>query len=186
MVMGMPRWFGWTRDPEQARRVALLKKTSVFAGLPRRLLGRLGAQLFEKAYAAGDLVFREGDPGKGLFVLLDGSVAIIRTTPDGEQSLASLGPGACFGELALIDDQPRSATARATTPCRLLILYRSHFEALVEGDRAIAVVVMRNLLRTLAGYVRQANVALGERAGAASEPAVPGDGSGMPRTPGAP
>lgn len=69
---GAPRWLSWARDPEQARRVALLAATPVFAGLPRRLLGRLGAHLFAKAYEAGEVVFREGDPGKGLFIILDG------------------------------------------------------------------------------------------------------------------
>jgi CRP-like cAMP-binding protein len=185
MAMGIDRWFAWARDPEQMRRVALLEQAPVFAGLPRRLLGRLAVQLFEKAYGAGEVVFREGDPGKGLFVVLDGGVAITRRTPGGEQRLSALGPGACFGELALIDDLPRSATARATVPSRLLILYRSHFEALVEGDRSIALVVMRNLLRTLAGYVRMANDLSGGQAVPALEAASAGD-PGRPELGGGP
>jgi CRP-like cAMP-binding protein len=132
----------------------VLARTPVFAGLPRRLLGRLAAQLFEKGYEAGDIVFRQGDPGKGLFVVLTGEVEVLRESIRGTERLALFGPGSAFGEMALIDDQPRSATARVTAPTRLLILYRTHFDALVEGDRAIALVVMRNLLRTLASYVR--------------------------------
>ena len=129
----------------------------MFAGLSRRLLARLAVQLFEKAYAPGETVFREGDPGKGLFIVLDGEVEIIRETAQGDQRLATYAPGTAFGELALIDDLPRSATARTSTPSRLLILYRSHFETLIAGDKATALVVMHNLLRTLAGYVRQRN-----------------------------
>jgi CRP/FNR family cyclic AMP-dependent transcriptional regulator len=157
MLRQLPAWLGWIRDPAQLDRVAILARTPLFAGLPRRLLGRLGAQLFEKGYAAGEQVFREGDPGKALFVVLTGEVEVLRETPLGGERLAVFGPGTAFGELALIDDLPRSATARATTPARLLILYRTHFEALVEGDRGIALVVMRNLLRTLSGYVRAVN-----------------------------
>ncbi|MGH7320557.1 MAG: cyclic nucleotide-binding domain-containing protein, partial [Candidatus Rokuibacteriota bacterium] len=164
MVRGISDWLGWAWDAEHARRVALLAETPVFAGLSRRLLGHLGAALFEKAYVPGDVVFHEGDPGKGLFIVLDGAVAITRSTPDGEQHLATLGPGEAFGELALIDDLPRSATARITAPSRLLILYRSHFEGLVEGNRGIALVVTRNLLRRLATYVRRAGGTLPERA----------------------
>jgi CRP/FNR family transcriptional regulator, cyclic AMP receptor protein len=174
--MRLPPWLRWTLDPEQARRVALLARTPIFAGLPRRLLARLGAALFEKAYEPGDVVFREGDPGKGLFIILDGTVAITRATPSGEQDLATLGPGDAFGELALIDDLPRSATAQVTAPTRLLILYRSHFEALVEGDRGVALVVMRNLLRRLASYVRSA-----DRVSPAQAPPLDGDPSS--RTP---
>ena len=64
--------------------------------------------------------------------------------------------GGYFGELALIDDQPRFASARAAEASRLLILYRSDFEDLIEGQRTLAIQVMGNLLKTLAGYVRRA------------------------------
>lgn len=166
----VPRWLHWARDPEQARRVELLATTPVFAGLPRRLLGRLAVRLFEKAYATDEEVFREGDPGKGLFIVSEGTILISRVTPGGEQTLAELGSGDSFGELALIDDAPRSATARAVTPARLLILYRAHFESLVEGHGRFAFVVMRNLLRTLAVYVRRNNSLLVDATG----PGAPG------------
>jgi CRP/FNR family cyclic AMP-dependent transcriptional regulator len=155
MARLVPRWLGWAKDPEQVRRVALLARTPIFAGLSRRLLGRLAAMLFEKAYGPGEVVFRQGDPGKGLFIVVEGAVEITRESAYGEQQLATLSPGEAFGELALIDDLPRSATARVAGPSRLLILYRSHFEALVEGDRGVALVVARNLLRRLASYVRR-------------------------------
>ena len=160
MFADSPRWLRWARDEEQVRRVALLAQTPVFAGLPRRSLGRIGAQLFEKRYEAGDVIFQEGEPGKGLFIVLDGSLAIVRTTPHHEQTLMTVGPGGSFGEMALIDDLPRSATARVLTASRLLILYRTNFEALVEGDRAIATAVLKNLLRILAAYVRRTNALL--------------------------
>ena len=65
-----------------------------------------------------------------------------------------------------------AATAQATVPTRLLILYRSHFEDLVAGDRAIALVVARNLLRLLAGYVRAANLTRAKAEAAAIPPAI--------------
>jgi CRP/FNR family cyclic AMP-dependent transcriptional regulator len=180
MLDRVPRWLGWIRDVEHVRRVGILARTPVFAGLPRRLLARLAVQLFEKAYAPGETVFAEGDPGKGLFVVLDGEVEILRETAQGPQRIVAFGPGTAFGELALIDDLPRSATARATAPTRLLILYRSHFEELVAGDRAIALVVMKNLLRLLAGYVRAANVPR-PKPEAAPAPAADGGASAGPR-----
>ena len=176
MLERLPGWLGWARDTEHARRVAILARTPVFAGLPRRLLARLAVQLFEKAYAPGEAAFSEGDPGKGLFVVLDGEGAFVRETAQGPQRIVTFGPSTAFGELALIDDLPRSATALATTPTRLLILYRSHFEDLVAGDRAIALVVSKNLLRLLAGYVRAANVTRA-KVEAAAAPAPAGDGS---------
>ena len=179
------RWLGWARDAEHARRMAILARTPVFTGLPRRLLARLAVQLFEKSYGPGEIVFREGDPGKGLFVILEGEVEIVRETAQGEQRVATFGPSTAFGEMALIDDLPRSATARASGPTHLLILYRSHFETLVEGDKAVALVVMHNLLRTLAGYVRAMTVTRPARVEPA--PALPGAAAaGSLPPPGAP
>jgi CRP/FNR family cyclic AMP-dependent transcriptional regulator len=185
MARVVPRWLEWARDPEQVRRVALLARTPIFAGLSRRLLGRLAATLFEKAYGPGEVVFREGDPGKGLFIILEGAVDITRESAYGEQQLTTLGPGEAFGELALIDDLPRSATARVNTPSRLLILYRSHFETLVEGHRGVALVVARNLLRRLASYVRRTGAM--PAGSAAADPGGPGSrrepGRTEPRNP---
>jgi CRP-like cAMP-binding protein len=69
--------------------------------------------------------------------------------------LNTLGPGDAFGELALIDDFPRSATAQQATDGRLFILYKSDFDALMEGNARIAMVVMRNLARQLTIYARR-------------------------------
>jgi CRP/FNR family transcriptional regulator, cyclic AMP receptor protein len=181
VISSPSRWFGWTRDPEHAHRMAILSRTPVFAGLPRRLLGRLAGKFFEKSYAPGEVIFHEGDPGKCLFVVLEGEIEILQQTNEGERRIVFFGPSTAFGELALIDDLPRSATARASVPSRLLILYRSHFEALVGGDRGIAFVVMQNLLRMLAGYVRAANRASAGRSEAPA-PASP-TGGGVPAAP---
>ena len=152
--MAMLHWPMWTVDPEQLRRLQLLEKVPLFAGLSRRQLGKLLVKLFEKEYEAGETIFLEGEPGKALFIVLDGRVSICRAGPEGEHRLATLAPGAYFGELALIDDLPRSATARADEHSALLILYKSHFDDLIEGHSTIAIRVMGNLLKALAGYVR--------------------------------
>src|SRR6185369_10469609 len=147
-------WREWAMDPEQVRRLRLLGGVPLFVGLTRRQLGKLLVKLFEKNYTGGETIFREGDPGKAVFIVLDGRISIIRSVEGTEKTLASLGPGAYFGELALIDDQPRFAAARAEEETILLILYKSHFDDLIEGQKALAIRVMENLLKTLAGYVR--------------------------------
>ncbi|HEY1374172.1 MAG TPA: cyclic nucleotide-binding domain-containing protein [Candidatus Binatia bacterium] len=147
-------WREWATDPEQLRRLRMLGSVPLFAGLNRHQLGKLLIKLFEKRYPAGETIFREGDPGKAVFIVLDGKISIIRAAEGAEKPLAVLGPGTYFGELALIDDQPRFAAARADEDTTLLILYKSHFDDLIEGQKALAVHVMENLLKTLAGYVR--------------------------------
>ena len=151
----LPQWLAWAADPEQLRRAPFLARSPLFAGLPHRLLARLATRFFEKAYRPGDIVFEEGDSGRALFVVVEGAVEIIRARAEGAYVLSTLGPGDAFGELALIDDFPRSASARVATPGRLLILYKSDFDALMEGNSRIALVVMRNLSRLLAIYARR-------------------------------
>jgi CRP/FNR family transcriptional regulator, cyclic AMP receptor protein len=150
------RWLEQITDHELLRRLAILERVPLFAGLSRRQLGKLLVKFFEKEYGPGEAIFNEGDPGKALFIILTGRVSICRALNEGEELLATLGGGNYFGELALIDDQPRFAGARAMEPSRLLILYRSDFEDLMEGQRTLAIQVMSNLLKTLAGYVRRA------------------------------
>jgi len=100
-------------------------------------------------------------------------VEITRATAQGAYILNTLGPGDAFGELALIDDFPRSATARIVTmPGRLLILYKSDFDALMDGNPRIALVVMRNLSRLLAIYARRTPV-LATESGRGPETAGP-------------
>jgi CRP/FNR family cyclic AMP-dependent transcriptional regulator len=148
-------WLTQVMDHDQLVRLEILAKVPLFAGLSSRQLGKLLVKFFEKEYGPGETIFNEGDPGKALFVVLAGSVSICRALNEGEELLAQLSAGDYFGELALIDDQPRFASARATEAARLLILYRSDFEELMEGQRVLAIQVMGNLLKTLAGYVRR-------------------------------
>ena len=143
-------------DREQLRRLQLLKNVPLFAGLSQRQLGKLLVKLFEKEYPLGETIFMQGEPGKALFIVLTGKILIFRSGQEGEEHLATLTAGSYFGELALIDDQPRSATVRAAEPSVLLILYKSDFDDLIEGHKAIAIKVMANLLKALAGYVRAA------------------------------
>ena len=125
-------------------------------------LGRLATRFLEKAYSAGEVVFHEGDPGRALFVVVEGTVEITQATPGGEHLVRTLGAGDAFGELALLDESRRSRSARVAAPARLLILYKTDFDALIDGEARIAVVVMRNLSRLLAAYARSNPVVVSE------------------------
>ena len=82
-------------------------------------------------FEADEVVFREGDRGDWLYVVLDGEVEISRRVPGGGEALITrLGRGECFGEIALVSDRPRSATARSVTPVNLLAVDRDAFQAL--------------------------------------------------------
>jgi len=82
-------------------------------------------------FEPGQVVFREGDRGDWLYVIVDGEVEVLKTIPErGEACLRTLGPGECFGEIALVSDRPRSATVRSLTNANLLAVDREAFQAL--------------------------------------------------------
>ncbi len=158
------RWFQRWLDPRQRDRLQVLAQVPLFYGLAQRQLGKLLIKLFERNYQAGEMIFARGEAGKALFIVISGKISIFRSHDEMEEELAVLTTGSYFGELALIDDQPRSASARAVEASVLLILYKTDFDDLIESHKAIATQVMTNLLRTLAGYIRGAQFQSSSRA----------------------
>ena len=107
---------------------------------------------------AGHVLFREGDPGDKLYVLLEGKVRISRQVPGmGEEALAVLRAGTHFGEMALIDDFPRSADARAHEACKLFVVRKEDMEDLLFVDRDLAYDLLWSFVRTLSSRLRETN-----------------------------
>lgn len=139
-----------------ARRAELAAKTEAFRRIP--LFRHLGdAQLIRvlaatraKAFAAGDVVLTEGEPADAMYVVLSGAVRIEKSGV----AVAALEPGAHFGELALLDGAPRSATAVMTSAGRLLRLRRDALDEVTDQDPGIAVSILRTFAATLAARLR--------------------------------
>ncbi len=110
-----------------------------------------------KAYEEGQVIFREGDAGDGLFVLVKGSVRISKQGATGEEALAILEPHAFFGEMALIDLSPRAADAIANDPTHLFFLPLTELRALFESHHQIALKVLYALCEVLAQRLRETN-----------------------------
>lgn len=108
---------------------------------------------FARDYAAGDVLFREGEPGDNMYVIQAGSVEIRRKVGEQERVLAVLPPGEFFGEMAIINQRPRSATAVVREPSRLLVIEGRTFEAMLRGRVEIAV----RMIKALAGRLERAN-----------------------------
>ena len=106
-----------------------------------------------RRFRRDETVFHQGDPGDALYVVASGRVKVVLPSPDtGEPAiLATLGPGGFFGELALLDGAPRSATAVALDPVEASVLRRDAFDRLVDTEPALR----RALLASLAGEIRR-------------------------------
>jgi CRP/FNR family cyclic AMP-dependent transcriptional regulator len=132
---------------------AHLRNVPLFSVLGDAELAPLAKQARRRRYKPGQAVFREGDVGETLYIIVSGQVSIEKLGPSSETvHIAQRGPGEHFGELALLDDQPRSADAVTATECELLMLDRPMLKSILERNPAIAWV----LIRSLAARLREA------------------------------
>jgi CRP/FNR family transcriptional regulator, cyclic AMP receptor protein len=136
----------------------ILEQIDLFAGLPTIHLKRVADIGVEVSYKRGSKMFEEGDAGDKFYVILDGSIRISRTVPGmGEEALAVLRAGNYFGEMSLIDESPRSATALAHEACQLFEVGRQDLEELLFVDRDLAYEFLWNVVRTLSRRLRATN-----------------------------
>ncbi len=130
----------------------------LFSGLQRDEIQKFADLTRERSYPKGSVILFQDDPGDSLFVLRAGRVKVVLIGEDGrEVILGVLEPGAHFGELALIDDQPRSAHVIAMDDSQLLILRREDFRRRVEANPTVAWALLTELSRRL----RRADVKIG-------------------------
>jgi CRP-like cAMP-binding protein len=138
--------------------VELLSKISLFSALQPSYLRRIANLGIEEDYQAGGVIFKEGDQGDKMYLILSGAVRIGRQVPGmGEEALAVLRAGTHFGEMALIDDFPRSADARAHEACKLFVIRKEDMEDLLFVDRDLAYDLLWSFIRTLSSRLRETN-----------------------------
>jgi CRP-like cAMP-binding protein len=145
-------------SPVPASVVDALGKIELFRGIRPEGLERIAGICSEESFRVTDVVFREGEVGDKLYLILDGKIRISREVSGmGEEALAVLGPGAAFGEMSLIDDFPRSADARVHERCRLLVLTKEALEDLLFLDKDLAYEILWNFVRILSSRLRETN-----------------------------
>lgn len=136
----------------------LLKKVALFQGLTQGQLAKVAGIAQTRAYEGGAHLFREGEAGHEVFILLSGKVRISKHVPGiGEEALAILEPGQYFGEMALIEDSPRSADAIAHTACSVWVIERAALDQLMFTDKDLAYVLLWTFVRTLSERLRETN-----------------------------
>ena len=111
----------------------------------------------KRQVAAGEVIFREGDAGDGLFIVLKGSVRISKRGATGEEALAVLAPPAYFGEMALIDLSARAADAIANEPSELFFIPLQDLRSIIETQHKIALKILYALCEVLAQRLRETN-----------------------------
>jgi CRP/FNR family transcriptional regulator, cyclic AMP receptor protein len=139
----------------------LLRSIPLFTALSRDELGKIAELCETQSWESGEYIFREGEPGNRLYIIVEGSVRISRQIPGaGEEALAVLKRGALFGELAVIDKGERSTDAISHGGTTALTISRSEFEMLLEFNRDLAYKVLWAVVRMLSGRLRSTNDSL--------------------------
>ncbi len=128
-------------------RIAFLQRSELFHHVPAELVERVVSELAEICVRAGEPVFEIGDRGDAVYLVVEGQLELVAEGV----SLLTRSPGECVGEFALIDDEPRSATAVALTNVRLLRWERKEFQRTLSSHPAVA----RSIFRMLTGKLRQ-------------------------------
>ena len=134
--------------------VEALARVPIFSTLTPETLGRMAQEFILETFRPGGVIARQGDPGDRFYAVVSGQVEVLRQERSGLQKLVvTLGPGDCFGETALLQTVPRTATIRATGPVQLLSISRAGFERLVK---ALPGVDLSRTLRATAALHRSA------------------------------
>ena len=140
--------------------IEALRSCALFAKVDEATLALCASSLRVRRYRKNETIFHEGDPGDSLYIVESGSVKIVLLSPESEEGaiIATLSRGDFFGELALLDGAPHSATAVAMEPTDALVLKRDRFEDLVETEPLLRRALFAGLvteLRRLTGHVQE-------------------------------
>jgi serine/threonine protein phosphatase PrpC len=142
IVVRAPNPFGSATDEVKVS-PGRLRKIALFEQLSNQQLGQVADHMRVIEAAVGQVIFREGDPGQAMYMVLHGSIEIRANGT----LVATVEEGGIFGEMALIDDSPRSATAEVSASCELACLGREEFQAILHHDCDLAVPILWSLLQ---------------------------------------
>jgi CRP-like cAMP-binding protein len=129
---------------------ALLRRHPLFRELDPKMCEQLAANAKTKNFARGVTIFAKGDPGLCLFAVINGTVQVTTASSEGKSAVFNqIGEGEIFGEIALLDGQPRTADAAAFTDCRLMIIERRDFLPLLRNYPEVAIKLLELLCARL-------------------------------------
>ena len=151
-----------TTHVTQERMITFLLATPMFESLDPAEIKQLTRIIEVRELAAGDVLFEEGDPGDAWYSLYRGKLDVVKNAGSSEQEIVSLETGASFGEIAILDGQPRSATIKALEDSVVLTFVRPAFDQLLAEENPVAHKLLHHMAVSLAQRVRSLTERLSE------------------------
>ncbi|HLC85487.1 MAG TPA: cyclic nucleotide-binding domain-containing protein [Candidatus Nanoarchaeia archaeon] len=144
------------REPSRQEIRDFLLGIPLFTGLKRSEVGHLARLMFKRTFKEGEIIFVEKDIGSAMYIIMNGKVSILKQAGKKVKPVAHLSNGSFFGEMALLTDAQRSATARADAKTELLVFFKKDLEHVLEEDPAMGLKLMRKLAEVLAQRLQHA------------------------------
>ena len=142
-------------DEAVLAKIAFLQKIRLFEGISRRNLIHVVENMQERVYLKGETIFTEGDIGRALFIVFSGKVLLTRRDDEGEeQKIAEVNPGEFFGEMALLEEMPRTTSAVASEETRVFMLFKVKLENVLFSNPKVGVVIASQLARIMSARLR--------------------------------
>ena len=144
------------RRKRERRILDFLVEIPIFENLSLRELRTIEKMVYVRRYASGEPIFHQGDPSLGMYIVKSGAVRIIRQSPEGQpRVMATLTVGEFFGELGLIDDAPRSATAVAQDATEAIGFFKPDLMALINQTPSLGLKILLRVASTLSARLRR-------------------------------
>ncbi len=158
-----PFWgniFEHEKDPSQIKTEKFLLQIPLFSQLTKKEARKVSQIVHERHYQAGEVMFQMGHPGAAMFIIKKGAIQIVIPNAQGDGSdleLATLKSGSFLGELALLDDSPRSASAIVAESTIAYAFFRSDLNRLIESDPAIGSKILKELAMIIGQRLKHTN-----------------------------
>lgn len=141
----------------------VLQRIPIFQDFTQREFAKIEDILHHRSFAVDESIVREGEKGVGMYIILTGQVQILHAGEQGQPiKLATLGPGDFFGEQALLDESPRTASAIAVEPCQAIGFFRPDMLGLIDSNPRMGLKIIMRLSQMISFRLRQTNRLLKE------------------------
>ena len=152
------------KKSKEAQKVELLEKAAIFHNLSKKELFEVEKTTYTRIYEPGEYIFRKSNPGDGMYIIVEGSVQIVdeRLDDNKEIPLVTLLNGDFFGELSLLDETPRSASAKCNKRTEAISFFRADLLDILNRKPLIGSKIILNVARVLGERLRATNVRLNE------------------------
>jgi CRP/FNR family transcriptional regulator, cyclic AMP receptor protein len=153
------------KQTEEERKLQALQSVNIFQGLTANELKEVEAATYTRQYRSGEYIFRQGNPGNGMYIILQGKVAIFNDSGNGVESgniLATVEEGNFLGEFSLLDEAPRSASAYCSENTEAITFFRGDLLDILNRKPLLGSKIILNVARALSERLRAANQRLQE------------------------